>query len=1131
MRKTLCISILIFVLFVNFAFGQQIAQIQQRYELLNWVNVRESPHGARGNGTTDDSVAFISACAAAINKILYIPPGTYKLSNNVIAGATVEVWFSNGVTLSVDNTKTFTISGKLLSPYVPTNTGLGTFTYSAATMPATTVAGIFPNTGLKIFDTGSDHALTIKPNENLTANKTLSIVTGDTDRSITFSGNPTLADWFDQAVKQLSSPKFADIELSNNIHGTPTYSSLGDYINLLTSSGKVFGGQMVVSGEIASIDAVPTVAGTGYTVADVLTVITGSGDATVTVSSIGGGEATGPVTGLTLTTGGTNAYKVGAGQATSGGTGTGCTIDVLTLINNGIAIDAGKGFIKTSDNELGVTKFFDWDAVPTLALTDEALNYVYVSYNTGTDTIDVLTTVTKTDINSNNQFPLGRVYQHGTIFHILNDGMQVQNRFRNSYERLSDRGFLEWMSGMALGEKATRYITIGEGVIYAADNKVEPIAYDSSATNFTHYYYKLNGAWVEFAATGQINNTQYNLMAPVGSESLASLGVPNYGVHWVYENFAGKVFVLLGQDNYNLSNAQLAQPPASVPYEISKTCILIGKVIIGSDDATFTSIQSAFTYTFTPKIVSDHNDLSNLAYADAGHTGFEPTISVLDMARGGSNKALTASANSLIYSDSDSFELLATGNSGVLVTSGAGVPSIATDIPTAVTIGTKYVYRAEGADVPVVDGGTGASDAGTARTNLGLGTIAVLNSPLPTANGGTGFSDSYLFVGLYNRERADKWAIKSYTTAAQRYILQTPNVLAVYLNGKVYVTSTKTDYDLSLEATWDAVAPTDYRVAATRAGKDFYVYACEQAGNTLKILISANASAPSGYDTTTSRLIGGFHCLCLSVGTIAGHTLTNFVTGDILPNSVWDHNFRPLSSPAGMVYSPLTHLWVDIYLASGTGVNTASVFNGTISDNRDWNSFVDDGGAVGKRLLYDPEFQLIATGSNEETNITGSADPVTTGAHIDTASRRMIANNGCEDMCGVMWQWLLDQSYQYDGGAHTHNNIIKFRDPATGAVVNKLNGETSLNAVTGSGADEVITSTSVAPAPAFVYYDLPGVKGSLYRQGTYGDVKLLAGAYWASGAWSGSRARAADRYRWTTSTGIGGRFASEPLNR
>jgi len=43
--------------------------------------------------------------------------------------------------------------------------------------------------------------------------------------------------------------------------------------------------------------------------------------------------------------------------------------------------------------------------------------------------------------------------------------------------------------------------------------------------------------------------------------------------------------------------------------------------------------------------------------------------------------------------------------------------------------------------VPVTDGGTGASDTTNARSNLGLGTIAVLDSPLPTANGGAPATD------------------------------------------------------------------------------------------------------------------------------------------------------------------------------------------------------------------------------------------------------------------------------------------------------------------------------------------------------------------------------------------------------
>jgi hypothetical protein len=104
-----------------------------------------------------------------------------------------------------------------------------------------------------------------------------------------------------------------------------------------------------------------------------------------------------------------------------------------------------------------------------------------------------------------------------------------------------------------------------------------------------------------------------------------------------------------------------------------------------------------------------------------------------------------------------------------------------------------------------------------------------------------------------------------------------------------------------------------------------------------------------------------------------------------------------------------------------------------------------------------------------------------------------------------MYQWLNEQSYRYDGGSHTHSENV--------AESYTQNAET--------GATD--------PVPSWIWHDLPGAKGSIYKQGSYGDVKLLAGAAWANGSGSGSRARDAAYFRWYATSNSGCRLRSEPL--
>ena len=211
---------------------------------------------------------------------------------------------------------------------------------------------------------------------------------------------------------------------------------------------------------------------------------------------------------------------------------------------------------------------------------------------------------------------------------------------------------------------------------------------------------------------------------------------------------------------------------------------------------------------------------------------------------------------------------------------------------------------------------------------------------------------------------------------------------------------------LGTAGNWDNAT---FATAANRAGKDFYVYALQAGG----VILSNNSTYPTGYTATNSRKIGGFHCLCVSVGTISGHALTGYVAGDILPRSVWDRFNRSSATQEGRVLSR-SGKWVMIYLPSVSGSTLVSVNNGTIADGasspafhcykfEQWLS------RQGEMSISQLEFFAASDGANQSTNITGSSDPGTTTGHSDTAGRRMISNEGIEDACGVLWQWTRDQ--------------------------------------------------------------------------------------------------------------------------
>lgn len=71
--------------------------------------------------------------------------------------------------------------------------------------------------GVRLLDTNSSHALVLTAGSDLTADRTLSIVTGDANRTLTISGNVSL----DQSVLTTSTPTFSRLTLSQSTGTAP----------------------------------------------------------------------------------------------------------------------------------------------------------------------------------------------------------------------------------------------------------------------------------------------------------------------------------------------------------------------------------------------------------------------------------------------------------------------------------------------------------------------------------------------------------------------------------------------------------------------------------------------------------------------------------------------------------------------------------------------------------------------------------------------------------------------------------------------------------------------------------------------------------------------------------------------
>ena len=269
-----------------------------------------------------------------------------------------------------------------------------------------------------------------------------------------------------------------------------------------------------------------------------------------------------------------------------------------------IAISAIKGYLKSTDNELGITQSFDLDGTTAFELTNNDTNYIYVDFVSGPR---FQVTTTRADIESNRQFTIGRVYRVDNVTHIVQSGIQLPNFVRISHERLKETRGFEQASGGAISETGERYIVSTGGVFYLGNNKIETTGVNTSgAPTFTRHYH-VAGNWS--------SDTQSQICAAAyqydNGTALANLSNNKFGVFWVFIHFDSDLHVVVGRGNYTLAEAQAAILPA-LPNIVSDFGALAAKIIIEEDATNFLTVQGAYERFFPISGAFEHNDLGAL---------------------------------------------------------------------------------------------------------------------------------------------------------------------------------------------------------------------------------------------------------------------------------------------------------------------------------------------------------------------------------------------------------------------------------------------------------------------------------------------------------------------------------------